>query len=97
MTSSPGVGIYGYTREALCPACESPGELLGDYVMSSEITYDDEETYPVELLVVAAEEFVCPYCGLHLVGPEALVAAELADHFDVEREAEPDWDDYGND
>ena len=90
-------GVFEFEHEEECPACESPGLLLGDYVGSSDIQYDADDGYPTEYLVVYAGEFACPYCGLHLQGSEALAAAALPEHFDVEREAEPDWDDYGND
>lgn len=96
-TVPPASSAYEFEHESECPACESPGLLLGDYVGSSEIDYDPDDGYPTEHLVVYAEEFACPYCGLHLQGPEALLAAGLSGQFDIEREAEPDWEEYGND
>jgi hypothetical protein len=90
-------GEYEFEHEAECPACKSPGLLLGDYVGSSDIDYDSEDGYPTERLVVYAEEFACPYCGLHLQGSGALVAAGVPEQFDIDREAEHEWDDYGND
>jgi hypothetical protein len=91
------IGTYEFEHEQECPACQSPGTLLGDYVLSSEIDYHADAPYPFEELVVAADEFGCPYCGLHLQGVEGLQAAGLPEQFELEREAEPDWDDYGND
>lgn len=92
-----GTGTYEFEHEQDCPACESPGTLFGDYVLSSEIDYQADAPYPVESLVVGADEFGCPYCGLHLQSLEALQAAGLPEQFELEREAEPDWDEYGND
>lgn len=88
---------YEFATEQECPACESPGELMGDFVGSSEIAYDSDDGSAVEFLVVYAEEFLCRYCGLHLEGPETLKAAALPESFEIEREPEPEWDDYGND
>jgi hypothetical protein len=57
--------------------------------------YSDEET--VDIMLVA-EEFQCPSCGLHLASRDEIEAARLdTDHIETEtrqRQYEPD---YGND
>jgi hypothetical protein len=88
---------YEYEIETDCPSCELTGELYGDYVQESEVDYDPEGGYPQERLRVAAEEFLCPNCGLHLRGPDSLAAAELPSTFSIDQDFDPPWDDYGND
>jgi hypothetical protein len=103
-------GWDNYDRER-CPACLSSGFLGGtlwnEDVLETEdgsIEYgpDGEEyiEYPSETVekIFAAEEFLCPVCGLHFYGTKEIAAAEMPEDFSTrevrEREFEPD---YGND
>jgi hypothetical protein len=82
---------------AECPACGSTGFLHGEYVDESDVHYDEEEGVPWETLNVYAESFSCENCGLVLPEHEFVAAAGLPEDFTVEREYEPEYDDYGND
>ena len=82
---------------APCPACGAQGGLLGDYVADSDTQYDHENYVAWEVLTVNADFFVCKQCGLLLEGPDFVRAAGLPETFEVEREMEVEYDDYGND
>jgi hypothetical protein len=86
--------------KATCPACGSNSFLAGqkyaeEVSEEQDEEYSDEET--VDILLVA-EEFHCPSCGLHLDRREEIEAADLeVEHAEIQtrqREYEPD---YGND
>jgi hypothetical protein len=85
--------------ETQCPACKSRSFLAG-VKYDEEVSEDDDEDPYEELVDVsyAAEEFMCPSCGLHLDSRDAIKAVGLeVDHVETEtrqREYEPD---YGND
>jgi len=80
-----------------CPVCGELGDIYGDYALSSEVDYDYSEGTAVERFDVAAEQFECSGCALRLVGAAYLAAAGISDNFQLEREFEPEWEDYGND
>lgn len=96
LAATTSVGLE-YMTIAECPACRERGFLYGDYVAESEVEHDYEEGVAWEHLSVYAEVFTCDRCGLLLEGPEFVQAAGLPEAFELEREAEPVWDDYGND
>jgi hypothetical protein len=86
-------------RGVICPACKSRSFIAG-VTVHEEISDEDnpetgEETVDVTL---AAEEFHCPSCSLHLNSRDEIEAAELdVEHIETvtrQREYEPD---YGND
>ncbi|MBW3649585.1 MAG: hypothetical protein KY458_03365 [Actinobacteria bacterium] len=79
-----------------CPACGGIGFLHGDYVGESDVQYDYEDATATETLTVLVESFSCENCGLVLPEQEFIAVAELPDTFIVEREYEPEYDDYGN-
>lgn len=80
-----------------CPACGERAYLYGAYVAESDIEYDYDEGVAWEHLSVYSGVFSCDRCGLLLEGPEFVQAAGLPEAFEFQREAEPVWDDYGND
>ena len=88
-------GIWPVT----CPACGSRSFLAGikyaEEISEEDDAYSDEETVDVMLV---AEEFHCPSCGLHLDSRDGIEAVGLdTAHTETEtrqREYEPD---YGND
>jgi hypothetical protein len=86
-----------YTGGATCPACGDTGGLLGDYVADSDTQYDHENYVAWEVLTVNSDFFVCDHCGLLLEGPDFIRVADLPETFEVEREMEVEYDDYGND
>lgn len=86
---------FDHTVWVECPACEGDAELGGSYVSDSDITTDDEGV-PWETLTVQAEGLVCPTCGLELDGPQFVAETQAPSEFEVERELEYEWDDYGN-
>lgn len=79
-----------------CPACGELGLLMGDDVLESEVEYDVDEGGPLEYLTVGVDAFECEGCGLRLHGYEYIVAAQLPEDFEDEREYEVVYDDYGN-
>lgn len=88
---------FDFTTDVDCPACEQDAFLFGDDVMESEVEEDYEEGTAIELLNVSADFFECENCGLRLDGPAYVSEAGLPESFEVERDYEPVYDDYGND
>lgn len=96
LAATTSIGLDHMTI-AECPACRERGFLYGDYVADSDVEYDYEEGVAWEHLSVYSEIFSCDHCGLLLEGQEFVRVAGLPEAFEIEREAEPVWDDYGND
>lgn len=88
---------FDFTTDVDCPACEQDAFLFGDDVTESEVEEDYEEGTAIELLNVSADFFECENCGLRLDGPAYVSEAGLPESFEVERDYEPVYDDYGND
>ena len=84
-----------FEAPAECPACGQSGWLIGWYVRDSEVYDGDEGQF--EVLTVDAEDFACDHCGLVLPDEPYLAEAGLPTEFEIEREYEPEYDDYGND
>lgn len=59
--------------------------------------YDYEEGTAWGTLTVSVESFSCENCGLVLPEHDFISVADLPESFTVEREYEPEYDDYGND
>lgn len=77
-----------------CPACRNTGEMVGTSVEEEivETEFDDwtEEWYDSVSVTYGGEEFICPYCSLHLCSYEELVAADVDTDYreEIQRVAE---------
>ena len=62
-----------------CPACEHIGEMVGTSIEENtvETGFDNvaEEWFDLVSITYGGEEFICPYCDLHLRNYEELIAA----------------------
>lgn len=82
-----------------CPACRCRGALAGDEWYNERETIEDEDTGPTVWVTshYTALGFECRICGLRLTSREECGIAELPETFEMENEAEPDYEpDYGN-
>lgn len=80
-----------------CPVCgNQAATLYGDFVLESEVHFDEEDGFPWATSEVAAESFSCDRCGLVLLSEEFLAEAGLPDTFEVEAEYQPVYDEYMN-
>jgi len=75
------------TRIASCPACEADALLTGTKIKSSEPILEDNRLRWED--VYLPTEFRCACCGLALMGPSLLQAANLGGQFALRREADP--------
>lgn len=87
-------------RRETCPACESLGFVAGDKIF--EETADDQDDaepgYEMVDVQYSLEEFLCPTCGLHLDGTDAMRAAGFDEFLEDQEEREIEYEpDYGND
>ena len=93
-------GFFEFSEPEQCPVCNEFGQLLGDYVEASTLAsgFDWGDEMPTETVTVGSDAFVCENCSLELRGEAQIVAANLPDTFETERDFEPDYSDlYGND
>jgi hypothetical protein len=91
--------VDGFWR-ASCPACSAMGAAGGDHVETA--IADDQEgmDYGWERTekIYQTDEFICPTCGLHLIGDDEIHYAEMDGTHIEESEQEVAWEpDYGND
>lgn len=83
-----------------CPACHSKAFLGGDRIYTEPLDDQDGVEPGMEAVEIgySPNEFYCPTCQLHLVGGEALAAAEMGEIHEVQDEREIEYEpDYGND
>lgn len=80
-----------------CPACGANGHIHGDFVGDSDVEVDYDEGVAIERATVWTDSFSCENCGLVLPDQDFVAAANLPATFSIEREYEPEYDDYGND
>lgn len=93
-----------YSENEKCPACENIGEIGGENAISEE-RFDGEvdeegDWLPGETRYeISSDSFVCKNCGLILIGPEELAAADISESFEVvETDDAYDFEpEYGND
>ena len=70
-----------HTWIAECPACENEGEMVGmswhEQTIDTEFDDPTEEWYDLIETQYCGEEFVCPFCNLHLYNYEELDASGI--------------------
>ena len=97
LRSHEGILDFDYRQPVSCPACgNEAASLYGDYVLSSEVQFDEDEGVPWEVRTVASDAFSCDRCGLVLPSPDFVTEAALPEAFDVDAEYEPEYDGYMN-
>lgn len=82
-----------------CPACKDQANVSGDHIEDIDTVMIDEEDgygYGTEYLTVQVDNLACGHCGLVLEGPEYVEASDAETSFEVERDYEPEWEEYNN-
>ncbi|HEY1661702.1 MAG TPA: hypothetical protein VGI03_04725 [Verrucomicrobiae bacterium] len=84
----------------LCPACDTTGMMAGT-LWQEEVSADQDPEDPMTELIeltYVTEEFVCPWCGLHLYGTNETKACGFPEEFMKYDAREREFgEEYGND
>jgi hypothetical protein len=86
-------------QTSMCPACNSPGILTGEFQLDEQVGPDEEEPWLMQVRrFYGSELFECIVCGLKLTGINEIAATNIPVEFEKIEFEEIDYEpEYGND